>query len=209
MGKKKKTWPVFVWFLDKDLASSASYLTNEALNRSINGCIGALVSAYFYFVGIRTKKIYEHFFSKENAQSTLDEHFLGWPLKKLPSFASYSRKESKWCRSCNENFQYIKTYLNALLDEFCYRSGHEHRDAKLAKWFDFSSTTIDIPNASIQEVVLPWKVLEPRFRRIDIIEGYRLQFMSLFENDDPFGAYSNCKRDIPEFVVEHYRLNNT
>ena len=112
MGKKVKKWPVYIWFLDEDLSKSASYLTDKALNRSIDGCIGALVSTYFYFIGIRSKKFYDYYFSKENASSTMSRFFADWPMKNFPKFNAYSRKESKWCRMCLEHLRCVIDYLD-------------------------------------------------------------------------------------------------
>ncbi len=61
---KHKKWPIYIWFLDDDLVKSANYLTDKALIRSIDGCIGALLSTYFYFIGIRSKKFYDYFLVK-------------------------------------------------------------------------------------------------------------------------------------------------
>lgn len=203
---KHKKWPIYIWFLDKDLSKSAEYLTDKALLRSIDGCIGALVSTYFYMIGIRTKKFYDYFFAKERVQETVDRFFQNWPLSKKPSFAAYSRRESKWCKMCFENWSYVREYLEALLDEAAYRDGSEHPSASFLQWLDLDMPRIDLPKARIDEVVLPWKAIEPRFRRVDVIEGYRLQFMSTFEDGDPFKAYGSCRRDIPQFVVEHFNL---
>lgn len=203
---KHKKWPIYIWFLDKDLPKSAEYLTDKALLRSIDGCIGALVSTYFYMIGIRTKKFYDYFFAKERVQETMDRFFPNWPLSKKPSFAAYSRRESKWCKMCFENWSYAREYLEALLDEAAYRDGSEHASASFLPWLDLDMPHIDLPKARIDEVVLPWKAIEPRFRRVDVIEGYRLQFMSTFEDGDPFKAYGSCRRDIPQFVVEHFNL---
>lgn len=127
-----------------------------------------------------------------------------WPLKKLPSFAPYNRKESKWCRMCKENYDYCKSYLEILLDEVAYRSGSEHESASIIEWIDVDMPKIEIPSAKLDNIYLPWKVIAPKFRRVDVIEGYRLQFMDGFEDNDPFKAYGSCKRDIPGFVLKHF-----
>ena len=206
---KHKNWPIYIWFLDKDLQKSAEYMTGKALIRSIDGCIGALVSTYFYMIGIRTKKFYDYFFSKERAQETMDRFFPNWPLSKKPSFAPYNRRESKWCKMCYENWAFVRKYLDILLDEVAYRDGSEHENTMILNWLDFDMPHIDLPKAGISDVALPWKVIEPRFRRLDVIEGYRLQFMSMFADNDPFKAYGSCKRDIPEFVIDHFNSSQT
>lgn len=201
---KHKKWPVYIWFLDKDLMKSASYLTDKALLRSIDGCIGALMSTYFYMVGIRSKKFYDYFFSKEHADETMHRLFPNWPMKKKPLFSAYGRKESKWCRMCFENYNYVKDYLKVLLDEVEWRDGSANENAHILSWIELDMPHIDLPSAKLQEIYLPWKAIDPRFRRVDVIEGHRLQFMSTFEDNDPFKAYGSCKRDIPMFVLEHF-----
>ena len=204
---KHKKWPIHIWFLDDDLQKSASYLTNKALMQSINGCAGALVSTYFYFIGIRNKKFYDYFFNKDNVHETMDRFFPNWPLSKKPSFAAYGWKESKWCRMCRENFNYCKSYLSILLDEFSFRDRSGNENSRLLEWIDFDMPNIGLVDARLNEIYLPWKVVDPKFRRVDVVEGYRLQFMSTFEDNDPFKAYSSCPRDIPEFVIKHFRLS--
>jgi len=46
-----------------------------------------------------------------------------------------------------------------------------------------------------------------RFRRKDIIEGYRLQYMDVFLWQDPIGAYGSSDRDVPDFVVKKFGLD--
>ena len=206
---KHKRWPVYIWFLDEDLHKSATYLTDKALMKSMNGCIGALVSTYLYLIGIRTKKFYDYFFAKEHCQETMDRFFPNWPFNKKPSFVAYNRRESKWCKMCFENWSYVKEYLGILLDESAYRDGSENENALLLRWIDIDMPHIDLPKARISKVVLPWKAIDPIFRRVDVIEGYRLQFMSMFEDNDPFRAYGNCRRDIPDFVIRHFNASQS
>lgn len=201
---KVKKWPIYIWFLDSDLVKSAKYLTDKALMRSIDGCFGAIVSALLYMAGIRTKKMHSYCFSKERAEETLLEKFPSWPFKKNPSFIAYNRKESKWCRACGENFAYCKAYFAILLDEIAYRTSAEHEKAKFLEWLEFNVPSDLIPYAGLKEIYLPWKAVNPKFRRTDTIAGYRLQFMDSFEDNDPFKAYGSCKRNIPDFVLEHF-----
>lgn len=206
---KHKKWPIYIWFLDNDLRKSAEFLTDKALLRSIDSCIGILMSTYFYMIGIRSKKIYDYFFSKERIDETMSRFFPSWPFKKKPSFNAYSRKESKWCRMCYENWSYAREYLSILLDETAYRNGSESEKAAFLNWLDYGMPSIDLPRVHLDKVYLPWKVVDPKFRRVDVIEGYRLQFMSTFEDNDPFKAYGSCKRDIPEFVLKHFNMQQT
>ena len=205
---KVKKWPICIWFLDDDLHKSASFLTEKALLRSIDGCIGSMLSAYFYFTGVRSKKMYDYWFADERRAETMSRLFPNWPIKKKPSFAAYGRKESRWCRACKENYDYVSSYLSLLLNEFESRHGSicAERD-NVASWLMLDMPKIDFPYAGIDKIVLPWKAIDPKFRRTCIVEWYRLQFIASFEDSDPFKAYANCPRDIPEFVVEHFNLN--
>lgn len=202
MSKHKK-WPIYIWFLDDDLNMSASYLTDRALLQSIDGCIGALISSYFYLIGIRSKKFYDYFFSKENVDETMSKHFYCWPSKKKkPSFAAYSRKESKWCRSCLENFNYVLRYLEILVDEFSYRHSKADERLSIFYWIKENLSSVDIPSIGLEKIILPWKCIDPKFRQQNVIDGYRMQYVSSFKNPNPFDEYGACVRDIPQFVLE-------
>lgn len=200
---KHKKWPIYIWFLDEDLQKSAQCLTDKALLRSIDGCIGALVSTVFYFVGIRSKKFYDYFFGKEHVAETMDRFFQSWPWKKKPSFSAYGRKESKWCRACHENCDYCLSYLEALVEEASWRSCGDASGYEMLLWAKDKISSLDFPYANIKNVTLPWKCVDPKFRRVDIVQGYRLQFIDSFEDGDVFKAYGSCKRDIPVFALEH------
>lgn len=209
----KKRYPIHIWFLDNDLLMSAQMLDDKSLVKTIDGCIGCIVSTCMHLVGIRSKKFYSYFFSKENAQSTIQEKFQGWPLDKNPKFNAYGWKEAKWCRMCHENYDYVVSYLSALLDEYAYRHSSMHASYSILQWAT-TSRVIDsfpyaFPYAGIKDVVLPWKSIDPRFRSIDIVEGYRKQYCSQIEDGDAFAAYARCKRDIPQFVVDTFSLSNT
>jgi hypothetical protein len=146
---KHKKWPIYIWFLDKDLQKSAESMTDKALLRSIDGCIGALLSTYFYMIGIRSKKFYDYFFAKDHMQETMDRFFPNWPSNRKPSYAAYSRKESKWCRMCLENYNYVKDYLVVLLEEAAYRDGQEHGLASIQRWIEYDMPHIDLPAAGL------------------------------------------------------------
>lgn len=203
---KHKTYIVHIWFLDADLQRSASFLTNKTLEKSIDGCIGALISTYFYFIGIRSKKFYNYYFSKENIDETMFKYFPNWPLRKKPSFSAYGRKESKWCKQCHENYDYLISYLSELLMEYTYRTGKSHVNNDILNWLSFDIPYFNFPYANIN-ITLPWKSLDLKYRKSNVIDGYRLKFMSQFEDDDPFKAYNNVPRNIPDFVCNHYKLN--
>ena len=199
---------VHIWFLDEDLHKSAEMLTDKLLSKTIDGCIGAIVSTCMYLTGIRSKKFYAHFFSKENISSTLAEKFCGWPLKKHPKFNAYGWKESRWCRMCHENYDYVVSYLSALLDEHAYRHSSMHADHEVLQWAMSNSIVECFPYARIESISLPWKCIDVKFRSSDIVVGYRKQYCSQIEDGDAFAAYGSCRRDIPQFVVDELGLSN-
>ena len=129
--------------------------------------------------------------------------FSNWPMKKKPSFSSYGWKESKWCRACHENYDCCISCLSALVDESAWRMSLDHSHQAFLEWLQNDAPQLDFPYAGIDDVTFPWKVIDPKFRRADIVQGYRLQFISTFEDGDMFKAYGSCKRDIPAFVLEH------
>ena len=79
----------------------------------------------------------------------------------------------------------------------------DHSHQAFLEWLQNDAPQLDFPYAGIDDVTFPWKVIDPKFRRADIVQGYRLQFISTFEDGDMFKAYGSCKRDIPAFVLEH------
>lgn len=204
----KKRYVVHIWFLDQDLQASAQMLTDKALSKSIDGCFGTLVSTCMYLVGIRSKKFHSYFFSKENVHDTMSTKFCGWPLKKTPKFNAYEWRESKWCRSCHENYDFICNYLAILLDEHAYRYSSTHELQDVASWLSTTDVVANFPYVGIDDVVLPWTSIDPRFRDVDIVKGYRKQYCSQIEDGDAFAAYAKCKRDIPQFVVDEFNLEN-
>lgn len=202
----KKRSIIQIWFLDDDLVLSAKYHTNKALNKSIDGCFKALISAWMYFSGIRTSKFYKHFFSKANWPDTKDRLFPDWPMQKIPSFVQYNSKCSKWCRQCREHYEYILNYMQILLDEYQFRFKKQHAMQKFIDWSIVCPIAPNIPYAKIKSINLPWKDLKIKYRRKNIVDGYRLQFMNSFEKD-PFDEYNGSMRDIPKFVVDYFNLN--
>lgn len=203
---KFKKYPVQIWFLDDDLNKSAQYLTNKFLVRTISGCMQALITTRFYFIGIRNKKFYDYYFNKERQAETLDRFFPLWPLQQKPKFNKYMSKEGKWTRKCKEHYDYIYKYLGILLDEYQYRFGKEHKLSKFLEWLDFDAPKLNIPEGHLKKIILPWKVINIKYRRKNILDGYRLQFISLLEKE-PQEEFLKTKRDIPEFIVKHFSLN--
>lgn len=208
MSKKRKH-VVHVWFLDNDLSKSAEMLTDKCLIKTIDACIGCIVSTCMYLAGIRSRKFYSYFFSKENIDETMSTKFIGWPLHKKPSFNAYSWVESKWCRMCHENYDLVVNYLSILLDEYTQRHSSMHPSYPALQWAEVNEITASFPYASIEDVIFPWKAVDPQFRTEDIVGGYRKQYCATqIEDGDAFKAYSKCKRDIPAFVVEAFNLKD-
>lgn len=202
-----KAYPIQIWFLDDNLEKSSQFQTNETLLKSIDGCFKALVCARLYFIGIRSKTFYKHYFSKDNLHETKERFFPRWPLKKNPTFQTYTSRVSKWTRMCKEHYDYIKEYLRALLDEYQIRFNKEHGLSKFIVWLDEDAPSLNIPPANISSISIPWKCLNPRWRRKRLVDGYRQQLVHSFEDDDPFKAYAGSCRDIPDFVSQHFRLD--
>lgn len=203
---KLKFYPIQIWFLDDDLNKSAEYLTNKELNKSINGCIQAIINTIFYYNGIRSLKFYKYYFSKPRYDSSMDAYFQFWPLKDKPSFKLYTSKTSKWCRQCKEHFEYVRRYLDILFNEFEYRYNKPHKKFRFSEWLDFECK-VNIPMANIKSLVLPWKNLNPKYRRKNIIDGYRLQYIKSFSAESVFEEFKDSKRDIPEFVTRFYQFD--
>lgn len=196
-----KRYPIQIWFLSTDLTESAKFLTDKLLNKSLTGCMTALIAARFYFIGIRSAKFYKYYFDKVRRSETMEHFFPLWPLKQPPPFNQYSSKTSKWCRQCKEHYDYIKTYMDVLLQEYEYRNKKPHGLEKFLEWLECDAPQMNIPQGNIKKIVVPWKVLNPKYRRKDIQLGYRLQYKALLENDGiKITDFKN--RDIPEFLMQ-------
>ena len=162
----------------------------------------ALICTRFYFIGLRNKKFYKYYFDKERKEETMERFFPLWPLKQSPKFMQYTSKESKWTRKCKEHYDYIKQYLDILLEEYLYRFDKEHGLAKFSEWLDFDAPKLNIPIGNISKIILPWKVLDIKYRRKNIIEGYRAYYVH--QVFDPIGDYMGSSRNVPEF----FKLDN-
>lgn len=202
-----RRYPILqIMFLDEDLIKSAQYLTNKSLVRSISGCMQALIATRFYFIGIRNKKYYDYYFDKIRKDEIMDKFFPLWPLHQRPMFMQYLSKESKWTRKCKEHYDYVKKYFDVLLDEYMYRFGKEHGLNKLSIWLDIDAPQLTIPSAKLSKIILPWKVINIKYRRRDILDSYRLQFMNSLDVK-PEVAFLKTKRDIPDFVLKYFKLD--
>lgn len=108
---------------------------------------------------------------------------------------------------CREHVKYVLSYMFVLLDEYQYRRSRPHPSSRFADWAEVVDLPSVLPVSGQSNIVLPWKSLKMRFRRKDIIEGYRLQYIDTFLWQDPFGAYGGSNRDIPDFVVKKLGLD--
>lgn len=206
--KRFKKYPIQIWFLSEDLRQSASWLTKKTLESSIKGCLSALMSAYFYQYGIKNKKFYSYYFCKERKDESIDKFFPLWPSKKIPTLLNYTTKTSKWARKCREHFDYVRSYLEILLEEYMVRSKHEHPYSVCLEWLKYDAPELKLPYGNIKKIVLEWKCLNPKYRRKDIIQGYRLQFLSQFDNyETVVSEYNISNKDIPEFISEYFKLS--
>lgn len=183
-------------------------MCDAALDKSIEGCFCALSCAILYFSGIRNKKAHKYMFSRERKAETLDRLFAGWPFVSPPQMKYWTSRACRWTRSCGEYFRYVKAYFDILLTEYESRRGRRHRRAPVSEWID-CCMQVKVPDAGVKTVVLPWKSLKQRFRRRDVIEGYRLQYDDTFVQGDPVQAYMTTDRDIPDFLASKYGVDTS
>jgi hypothetical protein len=195
-----------IFFLDEDLHKSAQMLTNKYLETNIKNCCQVLVCSLLHMVGIRNKKACKYYFSKENKRESLQKFFPTWPLKESPKFVKYNSEESRWCRKCKNHYDVILNYLEELLNEYSFRFGHDH---DLYEMLDFLKMEqyhislrmgIHVVYVKNLKIVLPWKNLPLKFRKRDIIAGYKAYYKSILI--DPFFEYERSKRSIPEYIFD-------
>lgn len=94
-----------------------------------------------------------------------------------------------------------------MLVEYEYRTSRRHGMSGFFEWLTADAPEVKIPKGNLKKIILPWKSLKKEFRRKDIIEGYRLQYMDTFCWGDPMKAYLSSNRDVPEFVIKHFNLD--
>lgn len=102
--------------------------------------------------------------------------------------------------------RYVERYLEACLDEWLYRRGREHGLAAFLDWHLSLAPQLKLPDAGLSKLVFPWKNLNPKFRRKDVVEGYRAAFCSQLQGD-PLAAYADSKRNVPDFVTKQFMLD--
>lgn len=74
---------------------------------------------------------------------------------------------------CREHYDYVKSCLRHLLDEYQFRFKKEHGLAKFLDWLEIDAPQLDIPEAHLSKISIPWKCLNPRWRRKILVDGYR------------------------------------
>lgn len=97
--------------------------------------------------------------------------------------------------------------MSFLLDEYLYRFSREHGLAKFLQWLDFDAPKLSVPSAKLSRITLPWKVIDIKYRKRDILDSYRLKFMSTFEHN-AVDEYMKTKRDVPDFVLKHFGIDS-
>ena len=196
-----------ILFLDKDPAASAQALTNYHLETGIKGASQTLLCTLFYLVGIRNRTIFSHYVSTDRWDDTKAKYFPNWPMKAMPRFSYYSSPEAKWCRKCADHYRLVSDYLGEMLDEHEFRTGGEHELRKLYEFLRITPMELGVRYGyklpSLKDpskVQLPWKSLPVKFRKKDIIEGYRSYYRSLIIS--PLDAFLGTKRDVPDFLAD-------
>ena len=200
--KRHKIYDPIVWILYDDFAKSASSLSNYYLSKTIVNIIRLIVCAHYYFAGIRSNRIFKHFFSKENIEETIASVFPGLDVHYKFKFVLFKHKVGKWARQCYEHMDFLEKYLVACLKEWSWRvktSPHEMYD--IAIYF-LTENNIKrfLPKANLKKVVPVWQMIPPKYRSKDIYEGFRNYYAHLIK--DPYTDYAFSNRDIPEFVLK-------
>jgi len=192
-------------FLDKDPEVSARYLTNYFLDRSIKYACQVLLCSTYYLLGFRNKTVFKYYFNKDRWDDTKFKYFPKYPLKTIPKFAFYNSEESRWCRKCSDHYRYVCKYLGYMLSEYEFRMNKEH---KLVEMYPFllkhqmelalSRGVRLVKLKDKSKFQLPWKNLPRKYRKKDIIKGYRLYYSSLVFS--PVEAFIGTKREVPDFL---------
>ena len=190
-----------ILFLDDDLEKSSQYLNNKNLSRNIRNVAQVILAILFYYKGIRSDRIFRYYFSKDNKTESIDRFLPTYPFDKI-SFNKYTSQEAKWGRKCLEHFSYLVTYFECLLNEWMYRFGKDHELYELLDFYKTMMFNMKIPKANIKKIVLPYKNLPIRFRKRNLVEGYRKYYRSILV--DPMAEYSKTKRDVPSFLLDDY-----
>lgn len=198
--------PVLI-FLDENHDTSARYLTNQYLDFCIRNTCQVLMCSLFYSIGIRSKTFYKHYVCKERWADTKARFFPTYPLSTMPKFSFYNSQEARWCRKCQNHYYYLVDSLDSMLNEFSFRFNKDHELYEMADFLRFAPIKMQLSvrcrMATLKhasKLQLPWKNLPPKYRRKNIIQGYREFFRSQIPS--PLDAYIGTKRDVPDFLVD-------
>lgn len=102
--------------------------------------------------------------------------------------------------------RFVECYLRAVLDEWLYRKGREHRLEAFYEWHTERAPKLQLPDAGLSKLVFPWKNLNPKYRRRDVLAGYQAALCAQLDGN-PIAAYAKTKRDVPDFVAKRYALD--
>ena len=170
-----------------------------------------LMCCLYYAFGFRTRTVFKYYFSKERWDETRFKYFPNYPLKTIPKYTFYTSPEARWCRKCENHYRYLLKYLGCMLEEYAFRYRKEH---KLAEMHPFLSSTpmesalklgIVMPHLRDKSrMQLPWKNLPIKYRKKNIISGYRLYYKDIVRN--PLLAFLGSRRDVPEFLLVNGEL---
>jgi hypothetical protein len=197
--------------LDEDLDKSARCLTNPHLEHGIPNAIQVLMCSVFYMTGIRNKTIYKHYVCKERWDETRFRYFPRYPLKSMPKFSYYNSQEARWCRKCADHYRLVSDYLGAMLEEHAFRFGDEHPMWEMHDFLRALPMELSVRRGLLMprlkdkaRLQLPWKNLPIKYRKKNIIAGYRAYYRHIIDRDmlGPHAAFVGTKRDVPDFLVD-------
>ena len=194
-------------FLDKDLQKSAQYLTSFHLEHGIRNSIQVLLCSVFYLVGLRNKTLFKHYVCKERWDETRFKYFPQYPLKSMPKFSYYNSQEARWCRKCYDHYRIVSDYLGFMLDEHVFRWGKEHMLWEMHDFLRILPMELSVRRGLLlpklsdkSKIQLPWKNLPVKYRKRDIVAGYREYYKSIIAS--PLDAFVGTKRDVPDFLLD-------
>jgi len=201
-------------FLDDDLKKSSQYLTQFHLEHMIRNSCQILMCCLYYILGFRSKNRFKYYFSKDRWDETRFKYIPNYPFKNIPKYTFYTSEESKWCRKCSNHYRYILKYLGFMLEEFAWRNGKEHELSEMHPFLHSAPMEIAVRFGIVlpklkdkTKMQLPWKNIPLKFRKKDIIAGYRAYYKDIIGN--LLFAFIGTKRDVPEFLYENDVLSET
>lgn len=192
-------------FLSQDPEENARLLTNFWLDKQIDHLANILFDVLYYCVGVRSKRAFKFYFSRDKREESLNKFFPTIPTSVIPPFLFYSSVEAKWARKCGEHYMLLSRHLEYACLEYVYRFDRSHPVEIMVPWFlgepiQLGLQNISFPMVGLKTIVLPYRNLPPKYRRRDIVQGYREYFASLV--NDPMSEYLDAKREVPEFLLK-------